>query len=324
VIGVARGNARTTLISQLECFRLEYEGDAAGAPASLLLKMTRSDVTAGILSGGRNEAVFYRDVAPRSPREVLAECFDVSTGSADAPCYVLMEDLSETHAGPDTWPLPPDFEGCARLVDAYARFHACWWDAADLGTTVGQFLDESAVPAMLADMQRRWTAFRDKLGDRLSDERVARYERLLRAVPRLLDRLRTRRDLTIVHGDAHVWNSLYPKAAGATVRIIDWDAWRIGVGARDLAYMMALHWYPDRRRRYEQRLLRHYHDGIQAHGVTGYTWDALLEDYRRAALGQLFIPVWQATADLPPAIWWSHLERGMLAFEDLDCAAFLD
>ena len=108
------------------------------------------------------------------------------------------------------------------------------------------------------------------------------------------------------------------------MRIIDWDAWRIGVGARDLAYMMALHWYPDRRRRYEQRLLRHYHDALQAHGVAGYAWGALLEDYRRAALGQLFIPVWQATADLPPAVWWSHLERGMLAFEDLDCESLLD
>ena len=82
VIGVTRGNARTTLISQLESFRLEYEGDAAGAPASLLLKMTRSDVAAGILSGGRNEAVFYRDVAPRSPREVLAECDTVRAAVA--------------------------------------------------------------------------------------------------------------------------------------------------------------------------------------------------------------------------------------------------
>ena len=324
VVGVERRTSRTTVVSQLEWLSLTYEGDAAGAPASLVLKMSRRDVATTIVGGGRNEAVFYREVAPRSPRDMLAECFDASTGSASAPSYVVLEDLSATHAVADTWPVPPHLDACGRLIDAFARFHACWWDAPGLGTSIGRFLDESAVPDMLADLERRWTVFRDMLGDRLSPERVSRYERFIRVAPRLLDRLRSRRDLTVVHGDAHVWNALHPRAAGATLRIIDWDAWRVGVGARDLAYMMALHWYPDRRRRYERLLLRRYHDALLAHGVAAYGWDALLDDYRRAALGQLVIPVWQATFKLPPAIWWSHLERAMLAFEDLGCEALLD
>jgi hypothetical protein len=29
------------------------------------------------------------------------------------------------------------------------------------------------------------------------------------------------------------------------VRIFDWDVWRIDVATDDLAYMMALHWFPD-------------------------------------------------------------------------------
>ena len=28
-------------------------------------------------------------------------------------------------------------------------------------------------------------------------------------------------------------------------------------------------------------------------------------------------PVWQASVDLPPVIWWSHLERITLAVDDL-------
>jgi hypothetical protein len=30
-------------------------------------------------------------------------------------------------------------------------------------------------------------------------------------------------------------------------------------------------------------------------------------------------PVWQAAIDLPPVIWWGHLERIMLAVDDLGC-----
>jgi hypothetical protein len=127
-----------------------------------------------------------------------------------------------------------------------------------------------------------------------------------------------------MHGDAHVWNAVHPGAPGATLRIIDWDAWRLGSGVRDLAYMMALHWYPERRCRLERPLLRRYLDTLEAHGVGGYPWDTLLDHYRLAALWQLIIPMWQATSQLPPAIWWSHLERGMLAFEDLGCEALLE
>jgi hypothetical protein len=33
--------------------------------------------------------------------------------------------------------------------------------------------------------------------------------------------------------------------------------------------------------------------------------------------------MWQASFRLSPAVWWSHLERGMLAFDDWDCRALL-
>ena len=54
-----------------------------------------------------------------------------------------------------------------------------------------------------------------------------------------------------------------------------------------------------------------------AQGVRGYDRAALEADYRLSALWQLMTPVWQASIDLPPVIWWSHLERITLAVDDL-------
>lgn len=132
--------------------------------------------------------------------------------------------------------------------------------------------------------------------------------------------------MTLAHGDAHAWNLLYPKdGATAGIRLIDWDSF-IGplTGAYDLAYFMAVHWYPERRRRHEADLLAHYHEALEARGVRGYTIDALREDYRRAVIQHLQTPVFQSDAGVPPQVWWDHLERIMLAFEDLDCEALLD
>ena len=130
-------------------------------------------------------------------------------------------------------------------------------------------------------------------------------------------------NVTLVHGDAHCWNVFLPRDGGDDLRLFDWDAWRIGIAATDLAYMMAVHWYPDRRRNLEHALLDRYHATLLRHGVRGYDRQALAEDYRLAVLMQLATPIWQASYDIPPVIWWNNLERVMLAVDDLGCRDLL-
>ena len=316
--------ARTTVVSALQKFGIEYEGDAKGAPRALLLKTPHPD--GRFPDEARKEAEFYRVVAPGSPPEVLPSCFEAVAAAADEPAasWVLLEDLSETHEGFADWPVAPTRVACERLVASYAAFHAAWWDDARLGSSIGRFLDDAALAAFGAEVERRWVRFRTMLGDRLDARRAERCERVLQALPRLATRYRTRRHVTIVHGDAHVWNALFPRDATETVRIVDWPGWRIGVATRDLAYMMALHWYPERRARLERPLLHHYHAELVRRGVRGYDVDALVADYRLSAVSLFAIPVWQATEKIPAAIWWSHFERAMLAFDDLGCAELLD
>ena len=67
-------------------------------------------------------------------------------------------------------------------------------------------MDEAAISRWLENYQQRFAAFADRLGDRLPPERRRIYERALASSSRLLTRYRSRQHLTIVHGDAHVWN----------------------------------------------------------------------------------------------------------------------
>ena len=96
------------------------------------------------------------------------------------------------------------------------------------------------------------------------------------------------------------------------------------VAADDLAYMLAMHWYPNRRLRMEQPLLDRYHAELLANGVRGYDRAALAEDYRLAVLWQTTTPIWQAMSNIPPLIWWNNLERIFLAVDDLNCQELLD
>lgn len=83
-------------------------------------------------------------------------------------------------------------------------------------------------------------------------------------------------------------------------------------------------WYPERRRRVEAPLLRRYHDALASNGVTGYSFQALWEDYRLSVIWRLAVPVWQSSVKLGPWIWWSHLERILMAFDDLGCEELLE
>jgi hypothetical protein len=57
------------------------------------------------------------------------------------------------------------------------------------------------------------------------------------------------------------------------------------VATDDLAYLLALQWYPERRRGLEVPLFRRYHDELRRRGAAGYGWDDLRADYRLSVVG---------------------------------------
>jgi hypothetical protein len=125
----------------------------------------------------------------------------------------------------------------------------------------------------------------------------------------------------LCHGDAHAWNLLLPHRPDGPVYLCDWQTWRPGIGAMDLAALMVLDWSPARRAALERGLVRRYQGRLEALGVRGYGWDACWCDYRWAALNALFTPPWRWDNGTPARYWWSHLGAALAAFGDLDCAS---
>ncbi len=109
-----------------------------------------------------------------------------------------------------------------------------------------------------------------------------------------------------------------PKDDAGRPRIIDWQSYESGLAAYDLAYMIALHWFPDRRRVLERGLLELYLDALARNGVR-YPFDDFMEDYRISVIQLLFLPAFQWDVELSPEIWFNHLERIFWAYDDLGC-----
>ncbi len=323
VSGVHAAGSASKIRSSTVRLALTYEDIAASAPASLFLKTALMGRDGRPVHTNRREIAFYRDVAPALPAGLVPRCYGAVEATETSPWSLVLEDLSDTHAVATEHPLPPAAAACRSIVRRWARLHAGLWNDPRLDA-----LAERPPADAWADVLRRFAdryrAFVDRYGDLLSAERRRIYERLLAAGPRLVERFEPGRPLTLVHGDAHWWNCLVPKVgASDDVRLVDWEDWTVAVGAMDIAYAIAMLWFPERRQAMERFLLDDYHGALVEGGVSGYDRRALDEDYRwSVALGMLR-PVWQAISGLPARVWWPNLERNALAFEDLGCADLL-
>jgi hypothetical protein len=324
VSAIEAENARSTVLSRIVRLRLAYEGEAPGAPRSLIFKTGLPERLKVGWNAGRQEVEFYAKVAAATPPGILPQCFVAEWDERTNDWRLLLEDLTDSHKIVTTWPLPPTFGECEIILSAWARFHAHWWDDPRLGKSIGSWGDAKAVNGFLLRLKGKVAEFEERLGDRLPPARRDLYALLLDRAPRLLKRIDSRRAVTIVHGDAHVWNCFLPRDGGSDVRLFDWDGWRLGVATEDLAYMMAVHWYPDRRRLMEGPLLDLYHDELRSCGVKDYDRRALNDDYRLSALWAIITPVFQASANIPTVIWWNNFERIHLAVEDLGCRGLLE
>jgi hypothetical protein len=241
----------------------------------------------------------------------IVRCFD-SRVASNGRAHLLLEDVSPTH---DTspWPLPPTGAQCRLAIEALARLHAFWWEDPEFGDGIEMYPIAEYARTLSDEIRTRFSEFATFLGDRLWPEAGDLYSHFLDKYYDFLmsgsERLATHSGITIVHGDAHWWNFLYPVRPGSDhAYIIDWEQWHVGLGMYDLATLLVANTDPEQYAM-QRELLRHYHTTLVAQGVSDYSWSDCWSDYRRAALGVVALPVWHWVNGLPTRLWWAGLHR---------------
>ncbi len=325
-LSITPGQSFESTAAYLTPLTVTYSRDApASAPHQLIVKVYREDW----YGGGRAEAVFYQEFVAAMPAAPVVPCYDVTIVPKHRYCRFVFQDISKTHAPPAGIP------GQARLeeiVDGLLQFHTQWWEHPRINRSY--FLGEAGGPLRMVHatkestfrtycqhIARGFRDFADGLGDELPGEWRQLCERAIAVWPSLfLKRVSAGKALTFVHGDFGLWNIYLPHDAQThRLCILDWETYKRSIGVYDLAYMLVTADYlgePDISSRMEVQLLRRYHEGLLAHGIADYDWEACRYDYRLSVIANLFPPVgWQRLSSLRAAI---------TAFHRWDCAELLD
>jgi thiamine kinase-like enzyme len=321
---------------------LRYSADAPpDLPARLIVKRNIAELWA--IEAGAEEVKFYQLVAQlQPPPPAIVPCYAAAYDPASGNSYLLLEDLSATHAPPITRDQQiaivegvPPAAMLEQVVDTLAHHHAYWWDHSLLETetfTVGYWSRNAARFAQY--LQRRTASWEDLLANE-ADWFPTPYRALYEAVlPRLQQhwqtylypRFQTQHNLTLLHGDAYFANFLAPKAgqAGPTY-LIDWQSPGVDIGGYDLANLCATFWTPEQRHAEdrEKQILARYHALLQTYGVANYSWQALITDYQAGLIYWLLVPLQDRYDGSSKDYWWPKMQCLVAAFHDWDCAALL-
>lgn len=320
MVSVAHWRGRT--LSDLYRVEAAYAGPVpAETPHRFILKLSRSRQASTFAERGRwKEHEFYARVAASMPDPPAPRSFAAAYDPRRRRSHLLLEDLSESHDAPSS-PLPPRRDQLRGAVDALAHIHAWWWNHPDLqGVTEAR--DDAWVAEKSAAIERRLARFLAELGDYLPIAMRAALETSARAWPLILRRTADL-PLTVVHGDAHPWNLLYPRAADGRARLLDWEGWSIEPGPHDLASLLALHLPPSERHAAHNQLIAHYAARLRALGVLDYDESACWADYRLAVARRVLSPVALWSRGSKTRTWWPMLEHITAAYDEMRCDEIL-
>jgi hypothetical protein len=309
VSGVAVSPWQETALSALDTVDLVYSSDATGPrPARVLAKRVRP----AFQGVGRREARFF--TATRGLTLPSVGCLGWGRSlDTDMP-VVLLSDLRATHRDASTpWPSPPPPDEVAAALTALAQVHA-----AAVGPAATA-LDEAEHPDHWAQawIGRARTCLPGFLARHGPIPGVPDPEAWLAALPGALARAHADpARWTLLHGDAHHWNVLHPwmPEDGGPIWL-DWQLWRIGLPAFDVAWMLGPNSEPVWRAEHEGAALTAYLRAARALGLP-----VELGRFRRelalALAFHLTVPITLSSAAVPEMLWRGMLRRGAAALAD--------
>jgi hypothetical protein len=299
--------------------------NACDLPSTYFLKMLPVDPERRKIINetgmGRNEALFYRnladDVPMRVPRPYVAE-YD----ERDGTFVLLIEDLELTDCRLADTSLGITVEQAAAAMSDYAALHVRF------GTEDARSKRASWVAPMntQSDMGVWMLQFGlDNHRDKLRDPYAEMAQLYIDHRP-TLDEIWLRGPMTVLQGDSHIGN-LFLESRGAIegerVGFLDWGLVQLGTPMRDVGYFITMALSPENRRNHEEALIRRYLEARTEAGGQTFSFDEawLLHRVHAAYAAPASCPLVlfpESEAEENKISSRAFLERSQSVIEDLD------
>lgn len=275
--------------------------EGSNVPRRLVGKMlpqAEASIEVGInLKMFEREISAYRSIAEKTPitvPELVWGGYDKETSLG----FLLMEDCSAHQSFDQTQPVPSSLKVLQSFVSCAARLHATWWNTKE--TPAGVFHSKSPVYQKFGSIIAEGWADILNGGEGFETIPTSGLQHSQKFADVIQEKLNGGWPLmhkTIGHTDFRVDNLFYNEEKNEPI-LFDWQCAAIAPGPFDIAYLLATGYEVNFRREHEMDLLRRYHSELVERGVSGYSFDECLKDYRLGMANNMWVVPFTAIMDL--------------------------
>lgn len=274
------------IVGQLARLTVRYDGTAAGAPGTVILKLP-SQFPANRAVGDHfnfyeREGRFYQQLAGKLPVRTPRCYWNLIDPERDE-FGLLLEDLGSRTMISQVAGVGAD--RAQQALVSLAGLHRELWEspALDAFSWMPNFNDQINLNAGQS-YRDAWPLFVERVGPVLPEGAVALGERLKESFEAVMHQSFTASPRTVLHGDFRIDNLLFDDSAAPEERVgvLDWQIAGRGPGVFDVAYLLSGSMAVEERRTAETEVVRAWFDALASPG--GYSYDDAWREYRRTSL----------------------------------------
>jgi len=253
----------------------------------------------------------------------IAQCFDAYIAENKDKYLLLLEDLSKDFYPPRKVDLTSEgiwFSAACSL----ANLHTTFWNSTQIGSNHLIIDSMEEINTYIKNTYDSYEKFMKYAGDRFDEEILTIFEHALRIAVELeterYKRISTKDNITLINGDSHIYNFMFPYNQNKSSIIIDFQFWGVGIGPRDLAHLTRESFPKTYGEEFHKLLMRKYHDTLLLNGIRGYSWNNCWNDYRKQVASMLLIPMFQYTFfNLKYDDWINDISSLIFTYKLLHC-----
>ena len=309
--------------------RLHYDDDPVDLPHTVIVKLPSTDpalrMIADKLGQDRREVRFYQE-APTNGDIQIPHSYYSAIDSATGNTILLLEDVKGGRQGDSV-------VGCSlaeahRCIGQLAQFQASWWNDPRLDRLDWAPLKDAEAGVYQELYAGAWESLIQKAGDGMPRGLRLLGDRLGSEIPKIKAKL-TKSPRTIIHGDYRLDNCfLLADGKSQSLVVFDWEFCARSRSVYDIATFISEAFPPQQRRNEERGLLQTYHSTLACNGVSDYSFEECLSDYRLSMLDMVVF--WVVTggycdysSERATVYLHNSLERFDAAISDLACTELL-
>jgi hypothetical protein len=290
------------IVGQLARLSLRYEGNASGAPGTVILKIPsafpENRAVGDHYDFYQREGRFYQQLADKVPMRT-PRCYWNHVDPGSNTFGMLLEDLGDRTMISQVAGIPGG--RAAAALRALARLHGAWWGAPALDSlTWMPRLDDPINLAAGEGYREAWPRFLELIEDGIPAEGIDIGAGTKEQFESLIHKGIAEAAGSVCHGDFRGDNLMFDDRAPGDdeVAVLDWQIAYRGPAVTDVAYFLCQSLTIEERRAHERDLVQGWHDEVvatvrreQGRELDDYPFELAWDQYRRAALGTTVYPV---------------------------------